>query len=55
MLKCDGCLNSHIILSENGRHSICTLSQKKAMDCIMGKEDQYIRHPAIKEENDEDE
>ena len=38
-MKCDGCLNSRRIISENGLHSICCLSEKKAMDCIMGKKE----------------
>lgn len=45
-MKCDYCLNSRPVLSENGIHYICCLSSKKAMDCMIGKKDYYIRHPA---------
>lgn len=41
-MKCDNCLNARRIISENGLHSICCLSEKNAMDCIMGKKDQRV-------------
>ena len=41
-MKCDNCLNSRRIISENGMHSICCLSEKLAVDCIIGKKDQRI-------------
>lgn len=41
-MKCDNCLNARRIISENGLHSICCLSEKVAMDCIMGKKDQRL-------------
>ena len=44
-MKCDGCLNSRRIVSENGFHSICCLSEKKAIDCITGKEDHSVFLP----------
>jgi hypothetical protein len=31
-----------MIVSENGYHAICCLSQKKAMDCIMGKKIHFV-------------
>ena len=52
MSKCDTCINSRTILSENGYHSSCTLSAKQAADCKFGFKDHYIRHPGIKEEKD---
>ena len=48
MSKCDTCLNSRIIISENGLHSSCTLSDKKAVDCILNKRDGYIKSPQFK-------
>ena len=42
MSKCDNCLNSRPIVSENGMHSICTLSDKAAMNCITGKKDGFM-------------
>lgn len=41
-MKCDNCLNARRIISENGSHSICCLSEKVAMDCLMGKKDQRV-------------
>ena len=29
--RCDTCLNSRAIISENGYHSVCCLSQKKRL------------------------
>lgn len=40
--KCRTCLNSRGVISENGRHYICCLSSKKAVDCITNKKDYYI-------------
>lgn len=34
-MKCKECLNSRLILSENGWHAICTLSQENARDCLV--------------------
>ena len=41
-MKCDNCLNARRIISENGLHSICCLSEKVAIDCIMGKKDHRV-------------
>lgn len=41
MNKCKNCLNSRPIISENGYHSICCLSQKKSMNCMMGRKDYF--------------
>lgn len=44
---CETCLNSRPIVSENGMHSACCLSQKKAAECAYtGKH--YVEHPAAK-------
>lgn len=43
--KCDSCLNSRVIISENGYHSSCCLSDKKAIDCLTNKDDHYIGDP----------
>ena len=40
--NCEVCLNSRVIISENGFHPICCLSNKKAMDCISGKKNYFI-------------
>lgn len=49
-MKCDGCLNSRRIISENGLHSLCCLSDKKAMECITGK----VNHSVILDKNKKD-
>lgn len=41
MVKCEKCLNSRPVVSENGLHPICCLSQKKAMDCMTGKKNYF--------------
>lgn len=46
--KCDSCLNSRIVISENGLHSICCLSEKKAVDCLTNEEDSYKGMPKQK-------
>lgn len=42
MGKCDKCLNSHALISENGYHFVCYLSDKKAVDCITHVKDYFI-------------
>ena len=39
--RCDVCLNSRAIVSEEDIHFVCGLSQKKALDCLMGVKDSY--------------
>ena len=39
--KCETCLKSRPIVSENGIHKVCSLSQRAAMNCIMGKKNNY--------------
>ena len=48
MNKCETCLNSRPIISENGLHSVCCLSSKKAVDCIINKKDYYVPKVPIK-------
>lgn len=40
--RCDECLKSRIIVSENGYHGICTLPPKAATDCVTGKKDRFL-------------
>lgn len=44
-MKCDNCLNARRIISENGLHSVCCLSDRIAVDCFVGKKDQRIIVP----------
>ena len=41
---CSFCFNSRFIVSENGLKPICTLSDKKAIRCIVSHE-YFIKHP----------
>lgn len=47
MNKCDKCLNSRPIISENDYHFICCLSSKKATDCITHTKDYFISRSNI--------
>lgn len=40
--KCDTCLNSRVVISENGFHAACTLSSIKATGCMVGIKDNYM-------------
>ncbi len=42
MKDCEKCLNSRLIISESGYHSICCLSSKKATDCMIGTKSQFV-------------
>ena len=50
MKDCEKCLHSRLIVSENGYHSVCCLSQKKAVDCMTEKKSQFVT--LEKDEND---
>ncbi len=40
--KCKDCLNSRVIISENGHSVRCTLSEKKNLDCLMGTASHFV-------------
>lgn len=42
MSKCEGCLNSFRIMSENGLHGVCMLSDKQALDCKANIKDRRV-------------
>ncbi len=42
MKDCEKCLHSRVIVSENGYHSVCCLSQKAAIDCMTNKKSQFV-------------
>lgn len=46
--KCDSCVNGWARISENGYCAKCTLSQKKAIDCLTGIKSHYIQKSSIK-------
>ena len=39
--RCGSCLNGRLVVSENGFHYICCLTQKKALNCLIGIKDSY--------------
>lgn len=45
LTKCDSCLNSRLIVSENVYHTNCCLSDEEFMDCFMNKKDLYVENP----------
>ena len=45
MSRCETCLDSRCIVSENGFHYICCLKEDSAINCLTGKEDHYIENP----------
>ena len=40
--KCKECSHSKIVISDNGYHSVCCLTQKAAIDCMTGKKDKFV-------------
>ena len=42
MKACDRCIHTRLILSENGYHSICTLSAKAAANCLKNTRDHFV-------------
>lgn len=51
-MKCETCLNSRTVISENGYHFVCALSDKKAVSCITNDYKYYARG-VKKDEKDE--
>lgn len=51
--KCDTCLHSRVIISENSCHSICWLSSKQAVKCMMNNYNKYITLPEKEEDNND--
>lgn len=47
MEKCEQCLHSRPIVSENGIHYRCCLSAKKAVECMCGVKDYQARKPMV--------
>lgn len=51
-MKCNRCLNGIAVISENGLHYNCSLSEKKALYCLTGQKDSYIENPMKKDSED---
>ena len=49
LIKCESCLNSRFIVSENGSHYVCCLSGRAAVQCMTGQRDGYIKKPMRKD------
>lgn len=47
-LKCNTCINSRIIVSENDYIYECTLSSRKAVDCMIYGYNKYIKEGETK-------
>ena len=45
-MKCDYCLNSRPIVSENGIHNMCCLSVKAEKKCLTGEKEGFVMSPA---------
>ena len=51
-MKCDNCINSRSVISENGIHRVCCLSEKDAVNCLIGKKDLKITLPSKESKNE---
>ena len=40
-MKCDKCGHSRMVVSENGFHNVCCLSNKEQMKCLTGEKDRF--------------
>lgn len=48
-MKCDACLYGRPVVSENGIHYICCLSDKAAMKCLTGEKERFDKNPCREE------
>lgn len=53
-MRCETCLNRYAVISENGLHYNCSLSEKCAMECILRKKEHYIPLPSATNVNSEE-
>lgn len=53
-MKCDNCLNARRIISENGLHSICCLSEKNAIECLMEQKDHRVPRIMVEPQESEE-
>lgn len=40
--RCNTCINSQVVVSENDHYYVCCLSDKQILDCLMGANNHYI-------------
>ncbi len=55
MNRCIECLNSCIMISENGYHAVCHLPRDKALKCFMGEREFFVNIVNNKEKESETE
>lgn len=48
--RCRFCARSRAVVSENGLKYNCTLSQRKAVACVLGLENHCVVSPLVKRE-----
>jgi hypothetical protein len=46
-MKCDYCMNSRPIISENGTHYSCCLTSQQLKKCLTGEKDYFAERPCI--------
>lgn len=46
-MKCDDCLNSRPVISENGIHYICCLSSQQLKKCLTGEKSYFEEKPCV--------
>jgi hypothetical protein len=52
-MRCETCLHAVPVISENGIHYNCALSEKDALYCLTRQEDKYVRNPMKEEASDD--
>lgn len=45
MKNCKECINSRLVVSENGYHAICTLSDDDVYDCLSNGRSRFEGNP----------
>ena len=53
-MRCEKCLNSRPVISENGIVYICCLSSRAAVNCLSDKKDGFVKNPMRKEADGHD-
>lgn len=51
-IMCDTCLNGWVRISENGYCAKCTLSKKKATNCLTGVKSHYVERQDMRKEDE---
>ncbi len=45
MRNCKECINSRLVVSENGYHAVCNLSDYDAYDCLSNNQSKFEGNP----------